>query len=357
MKVFIGAENIISPLGNSAEENFTAICEGKTGIRTIENANFKKDETLYLAKFKDGFDYAQLLANCFNSLAVSSDILYSAKTKVIISSTKGYIAEGVENALINVVNRFVGEKPFKNQPIIISNACISGVLGIAKAGEMIRANLYENVIVIGLDFLSDFVTYGFEALFALSKQPIKPFDGNRKGINLGEGCAAIVLSKNEEIFNKKPLEYVSGSSSNDANHISGPSRTGEGLFRTINKSLKLGNVKKEEIGYISAHGTGTLFNDTMEAIAFNRLGLENVKLNSLKGYYGHTLGAAGLIEITIAMQQLRNQIIVKSLGFEANETDEKINVTTKTEPVEFTTFLKTASGFGGGNASVIIRKQ
>jgi len=357
MRVFIGAENIISPLGNSAEENFAAICEGKTGIRTVSNANFKQNETLYLAMFKEGFDTSKILDDCFTSLPVEPAILYSEKTKVIISSTKGYIGEGVENALINVVNRFVAEKPFKNSPIIISNACISGVLGIAKAGEMIRANLYENVIVIGLDFLSDFVTYGFEALFALSKQKIKPFDQNRKGINLGEGCSAIVLSKHEAIFNKKPLEYVSGSSSNDANHISGPSRTGEGLYRTIKKSLKIGNVKPEEIGYISAHGTGTLFNDTMEAIAFNRVGLENVKLNSLKGYYGHTLGAAGLIEITIAMQQLRNQIIVKSLGFEANEKDEKINITTKTEQVEFTTFLKTASGFGGGNASVIIRKQ
>ena len=357
MKVFIGAENIISPLGNTAEENFAAICEGKTGIRTVPNSNFKQDETLYLSKFEEGFDTSKILENCFENLAVSSEILYSKKTKVIISSTKGYIGEGVENALINVVNRFVNEKPFTNQPIIISNACISGVLGIAKAGEMIRANLYENVIVIGLDFLSDFVTFGFEALFALSKQPIKPFDKDRKGINLGEGCSAVVLSKNENIFNQKPLEYVSGSSSNDANHISGPSRTGEGLVRTVNKSLKAGSVKAEEIGYISAHGTGTLFNDTMEAIAFNRLGLNQVKLNSLKGYYGHTLGAAGLIETAIAMQQLRNQIIVKSVGFEAFGTDEKINITTQTAPEEFTTFLKTASGFGGGNASVIIRKQ
>ncbi len=356
MKVFIGAENIISPLGNSAEENFLAICEGKTGIRAISNANFKQDETLYLAKFKEGFESSKILDNCFMSLAVKPTVLYSEKTKVIISSTKGYIGEGVENALINVVKRFVVGKPFKNQPIIISNACISGVLGIAKAGEMIRANLYENVIVIGLDFLSDFVTYGFESLFALSKQKIKPFDENRTGINLGEGCSVIVLSKNENIFKNKPLEYVSGSSSNDANHISGPSRTGEGLYRTVKKTLELGNVKPEEIGYISAHGTGTHFNDTMEAIAFNRLGLENVKLNSLKGYYGHTLGAAGLIEIAIAMQQLKSQIIVKSLGFEANEKDEKINITTKTEPAEFTTLLKTASGFGGGNASVIIRK-
>lgn len=348
MKVFIGAENIISPLGNSAEENFASICEGNSGITGKDN--------LFLARFNPEFDKSELLDLCFNALDIPSDLLFSSKTKIIISSTKGYVDDSLETGLIDVFNRFVANKKLCNSPIIISNACISGVLAIHKAAELIRTSLYENVVVIGIDFLSDFVTTGFKALFALSDEVCKPFDKNRKGINLGEGCAAVVLSKDSTIFKEEPLEYISGSSSNDANHISGPSRTGEGLYRSIKRTLNTGNVEVSEIGYISAHGTGTAFNDNMESIAFSRLGLSDVKLNSLKGYFGHTLGAAGVIEVVISMQQLRNQKLIKSLGFDECGTDIPLNIIMKTEDVSFNTFLKTASGFGGGNASIIIKK-
>ena len=356
MNIYIGAEHLISPLGNSAEENFTKACEGKTGIKVVKKGNFKQDTNLYLAKFDDNINIETLVNDCFNSLNINKSVLKSNKTKIIFSSTKGYISSGIEHALIDVINKFISSEQLPNNPIIISNACISGVVAITKAAELIKADFYENVIVIGVDFLSDFVVYGFEALYALSKDICKPFDKDRIGINLGEACSAVVLSKNDSIFNHKPLQFVSGSSSNDANHISGPSRTGEGLFRSIQKTLDLGGVSKSDIGYISAHGTATKYNDTMEAIAFNRLGLEDVKLNSLKGYFGHTLGAAGLVEVSMAMQQLRHQKVLKSLGYSNNGDDEKLNIITTTESHQFDAFLKTASGFGGGNASIIIRK-
>ena len=111
------------------------------------------------------------------------------------------------------------------------------------------------------------------------------------------------------------------------------------------------------IDYISAHGTATLYNDDMESIAFSRLGMSKIKLNSMKGYFGHTLGAAGLIEVAMAMQSLRNQTLIASRGSTATGTVEPLNILLETEHVSFTTFLKTASGFGGGNASLIIRKR
>ena len=240
MTVYIGAEHIISPLGNSAEENFTNACEGKSGIRLVKNGNFKQDSDLYLAKFDEGVNLDAIVNECFNSLHIDKSVLTSNKTKIIFSSTKGYLSDGIEHALVDVINKFILSEQLSNTPILISSACISGVVAIAKAGELIKANFYDNVIVIGIDFLSDFVVYGFEALYALSKEVCKPFDKDRIGINLGEACSAVVLSKNEPIFNEPPLEFVSGSSSNDANHISGPSRTGEGLYRSIQKTLSYG---------------------------------------------------------------------------------------------------------------------
>lgn len=356
MKVFIGSENIISPLGETAETNFAAVKAGKSGIREVAESGYK-NQPFFLSKFEKERSFLSLLLACLKGLTIDQDLLTSERTKVIISSTKGAINTKVEHALVDVFNEFVSAVELKNQPLLISNACISGVLAITKGADLIKAGLYDHVVVIGCDVISDFVVYGFESLFALEEGVCKPYDKERKGINLGEGAAGVLLSNAVDSFKKEPLEYISGSSSNDANHISGPSRTGEGLFRTVNKTLKQGDILPKEIDYISAHGTATLYNDDMESIAFSRLGMSEVKLNSLKGYFGHTLGAAGLIEVAIAMQSLRNQILVESKGSTANGTVEPLNVLLKTERTSFSTVLKTASGFGGGNASLIIKKR
>lgn len=352
MDIYIGAENLITPLGANTEENFQEICKGNSAIKKHYYPSKEKD--LYLAKFEDSFNKNNLLLDCILKLPIDDNILTSDKTKYIISSTKGYIDNSpFDQALVQLIAEI--KKISNTSPIIISNACISGVLGIAKGADMIKNNQYDNVIVVGIDFVSDFVVNGFEALYALELNGIcKPFDENRKGINLGEACAAVVLSKNETIFYDKPLKYISGSSSNDANHISGPSRNGEGLFRSITKTLEAGNVKPTDIDYISAHGTGTVFNDNMESIAFKRLGLNITPVNSLKGYFGHTLGTAGILETIISMQQLRNQKLIKSFGYDACGTDEELTIITTTKEANINLFLKTASGFGGGNASILI---
>ena len=119
----------------------------------------------------------------------------------------------------------------------------------------------------------------------------------------------------------------------------------------------MNNLFPADIDFISAHGTGTIYNDEMESIAFDRSHLTHVPLNSLKGYFGHTLGAAGVIETVISMQMLRNQILIKSLGFEQTGTSKELNIIKENKPAELRMILKTASGFGGGNASLLIQKQ
>lgn len=358
MNIYIGGEYINTPLGLSAEDNFSAALADGTGIRPIDNIGFNK-ETIHLSSFQGvnkKWTFSELLEDLINQLRVDKSILISSRTKIILSTTKGDINNGVEGALLRAFNSVATIDGLANSPMLISTACISGVLAISKASEYIKLGLYDHVIVIACDVLSDFVIYGFQSLYAIGNDICKPYDRNRTGINLGEGGGSVVLSNTASIFNQAPLRYVSGSSSNDANHISGPSRTGEGLYRTVIKTMQLAKIEPTDIGYISAHGTATQYNDDMESIAFSRLNLSGVPLNSLKAYFGHTLGAAGVIETAVAMQSLRNQQLVECKGYAEPGTTESMNIITESVKSSFDYFLKTASGFGGGNASILIRK-
>ena len=165
-----------------------------------------------------------------------------------------------------------------------------------------------------------------------------------------------MLVSKEQIGNYAVL-YKGGSSSNDANHISGPSRTGEGLVRSVEKTLKRSGLRASDIDFISAHGTATVFNDEMESIAFGRTNLNQVPLNSMKGYFGHTLGAAGVLETIMSIVSMEKNILFPNLGFNETGTSVPLNIIQHMEQKELNTVLKTASGFGGGNASLILQKQ
>ena len=243
---------------------------------------------------------------------------------------------------------------FKNTPIIVSNACISGVLGIITAMRLLRSGQYENAVVTGADVISKFIMSGFQSFQALSPTPCKPFDESHDGLNLGEGAGTIILSANKKY--SENIKVKGGSVSNDANHISGPSRTGQELAGAISHSLKDASILSENIDFISAHGTATVYNDEMEANAINIAGLQAVPLNSLKGYYGHTLGAAGLIESIISIHSLLENYFLPTMGFNSAGVDGKVNVCAAPLEISAQNILKTASGFGGCNAAVIFGK-
>jgi len=360
MRIYIGAENIITPLGKTVADNFEAVKNNRSGGKRFEHNGFNK-EAAFLIKFDQNntTSFIELIDDCLNGVMekLPQNTLSSEKTLLILSTTKGNVTNNLDDGIASVCRDLKSKYSLKNEPLAISNACISGVLAINVAADYLNADLYENVIVIGCDIVSDFVLFGFQSLFALSDEACGPFDENRKGINLGEGCAAVVLSKSEAIFQERPLLYVSGSSSNDANHISGPSRNGEGLYRTVSKTLKLAQLTSKDIDFISGHGTATVFNDEMESIAFDRLGMSHIPINSLKGYFGHTLGAAGLIETVISMQSIRNNLLIKSLGYNSQGTSRQLNIIAENQEKEINTILKTASGFGGCNASLIIKQS
>jgi 3-oxoacyl-[acyl-carrier-protein] synthase-1 len=220
---------------------------------------------------------------------------------------------------------------------------------------MIDAGLYEHVVVAGGDILSEFVISGFLSFQALSPEPCRPFDIARNGLSLGEGCGTVILSSS---LKTNTAIKVSGSAiTNDANHISGPSRTGEELALSIGNALKEAGLKPGDLSFISAHGTATLYNDEMESKALEIAGLVNTPVNSFKGYWGHTLGAAGVIESIATIHSMENNRLFRSAGFNEPGIPVPLNVIRKNTDVPVQNSLKIASGFGGCNAAIVFCKK
>ena len=353
--MFIGAENIISPLGNSAKETFERMRNGESSI--------KNKDGLYLSTFYPLQNelLPLLIDSVSDSLSfVNQTILLNSKTLLIVSTTKGEINS--INSCINNSNLSYLSDNIKNyfncidKGIVVSTACVSGLQSLIIANDMINHNYYDNVIICGGDLASKFVIKGFTSFYALSDAPCKPFDKDRNGLNIGEAVATIIMSNDRALYKENPLNFLGGCSINDASHISAPHREAKGLLKSINNTLKICNVLSDDIDFINAHGTATVYNDAMEAKAFDNLKFNNIPINSLKGYFGHTLGAAGLIETAVNLQSMRSNLLLKCKGFQNQNCERKLDILLENKQVHVNTLLKTSSGFGGFNASVIIQK-
>lgn len=355
--IYITSGSCITPIGNNISSTKNALKNNLSGIKLHQEIGFNSED-FYVSKIDkitDNRFFSLLNLSCIElKNNCPSNILNSEKTIVLVSSTKGDINNFPTNPFEKIGPFLIKNLKLKNDPIIISNACISGVVAINHAAKLIKSNQFDHVIVFGIDIVSDFVLYGFQSLFALSNEITKPFDKNRNGINLGEACCSIILSK-EKINQKYHALYLGGSSSNDANHISGPSRTGEGLYRSIIKTISIAKINISDIDYISAHGTGTIYNDEMESNAFDRLQLSDKDINSLKGYFGHTLGAAGILETIVCLFSMEEKLLFKSLGLENIGVSKPLKIIPNNFSKDINYVLKTASGFGGGNASLLLK--
>ncbi len=377
-KTFVSHNNIISNLGFTSDLVVTNVAAEISGLQLIDDekllpnpfyASMISSELLDLEfnKINSAEDFTKLEKMMILSLTETlkkSNIELNEKVGLLISTTKGNIDVLEEHSkfpkkraylseLGKIIKDFFG---FKNEAIVISNACVSGILAIPAAKKFINEGLYNHVFVVAADLVTPFVLSGFTSFQALSSSPCKPYDLNRNGINIGEVAASVLVTSSEENLAKEAVSIVGDASANDANHISGPSRTGEGLFKSIKNAIHEAKITSAEIDYISAHGTATTFNDEMEAIALNRLQLQNTPINSLKGYFGHTLGASGLLETIIGMHSLNKNKLFASIGFSELGTSKPLNIIQKTEQKELNIFLKTSSGFGGCNTAVLFKK-
>ena len=214
---------------------------------------------------------------------------------------------------------------------------------------MLLGGGYDHVVVVGAEVQSRFIVTGFQSLKALSEAPCKPFDAARDGLNLGEAAAAAVLG-----FGEEGWELVDGAVRNDANHISGPSRTGEGSYKALRYVLR--HTSPEELAFVNVHGTSTLYNDEMEAIAIDRAGLLDVPVNALKGTFGHTMGAAGILESILSMHAVDAGLVLPTRGFSALGVSRPVRVSALAGATGKRAFVKLLSGFGGVNGALLFRK-
>ena len=387
-KTYIISDAIISSLDFGSQKNMEALYAGKSGVKKI------LDDSLYPQAFMGARLDDEKLNKCFSNISYlnqmpkdfeftrfekmaivamagsyrSCEFPMDKKTLFILSTTKGNIdllqdeklaKFGKERQMLwktaDVIKQFWG---FENEAHVLSNACVSGVEAISLASQFLKEGLYEHAVVVGADMLSEFVVSGFMSFQSLSSKVCKPFDEDRDGLNLGEAAACIFMSTDKSYLDKKNEVVVisGGASSNDSNHISGPSRTGDGQFFAISGALKEAGIDSQEIDYVSAHGTATPYNDEMESKALTLAGLQNKPIHSLKAYFGHCLGAAGLVESVVVIRNLRDQKIIKSLGYENNGLPLPLNIIQETKSWPLKNALKTASGFGGSNAAVVFSK-
>lgn len=374
-------DSIITKLGIGSRKNYMAVSNGLSGVERCTAGTFGLPEP-FMASLVD----RELLDDHFMPIGGNRIRFYTAFEKLailaahhalqqaqidaaephvlfVLSTTKGNIGllDEPEHPYgphrihlwqsARLIAQFFGNA---NEPLVVSNACISGVCAQIQADRLLSQSPHSVAIVIGAEVLSKFVISGFQSFKALSATRCRPFDAQRDGLNLGEAAACIVYQKADADTPIAPgcIRLLGGAIRNDANHISGPSRTGEGLYNAIAATRRhLGDAQP---AFVSAHGTATPYNDEMEAIALSRAGLLEVPTFSLKPHFGHTLGAAGVIETIIGMYALTDGVALGSLGFEQLGVSHGVNIAPQTRPTQGNTFLKLMSGFGGSNAAMAL---
>lgn len=378
--VYIESMELLTPVAAGPSNNLEALLAGQTGVTRVVDA-YGLDGTFYVSRFPDGAEttwtgadrmreddtrFDRLLMAVLSDLQSASRISFSdPDTLLIVASAKGNIIRlpygpvgpGTVDAIsmyrsAERVGRAVG---FAGKPRVISNACISGLVALIEGAVAIRSGQYRHAVVIAAEEISGFILSGFRSLYALADGPCRPFDIDRNGINLGEGAAGIVLTG--EPVHPDPSLVLRGSAlTNDANHISGPSRTGEELAEAMRRTLARSGVAAGDLDFVSLHGTATLYNDEMESKAMALAGLSGISAHSLKGSYGHTLGAAGLIESVITLEALRRDVCLPTKGYTAHGVTRPLAIFTEPHHRPCRHALKSASGFGGCNATALFSK-
>lgn len=377
-KVYIVADGMVTSLGAGTWTNVEAVRAGKTGVAL--HSGLVEDETGndlpvmcgLVGDFNgdiDGMTRTESLAVAAVSEAAGKvsrhDGAEERRKALIFSSTKGNIgildvapentAALPEEVFLDCSAKRIG-RHFGYHPedvFTVSNACISGVSSIVVAKRMIEYGRYDEVTVVGVDTISRFIASGFASFRSLSASLCRPYDASRDGLNLGEAAAAVILSDCADGASA-PVVVSGGSVSDDANHISGPSRTGDGLYFAMRDAMEDAGVTAEDISFVNLHGTATVYNDEMESKAVGLAGLSDKPVQSLKPYLGHTLGASGVVETVFCIRQLLLGEVWGTPGFASLGVPVPLLVSSMTRQVRMRHCIKTASGFGGCNAAIVL---
>ena len=358
------ADNILSPLGETTEQNYQAVKAGRSALCRYSD-HWQLPEPFSASLFSEA-QWQALAAEgltSFEALATSSvrralkDAAVDPARKgvvLIISTTKGNVDQLTQEttddlspgASARKMARVLG---FTTEPIVVCNACISGVSALLLAARLLEAGTYDVAVVCGADVQSRFVVSGFQSFHVVSSEACRPFDMERTGLSLGEAAATMILSR---LPQPQAWGIVTGVVRNDAFHISSPAKDGEGACQALRQVMQ--GVSPSQLAFINAHGTATMFNDQMESVAIERAGLSAVPVNGYKGYYGHTMGAAGVLETILSMAALDDHTILGTKGFEEAGVSGKIRLVASSEATDKQAFVKVISGFGGCNAALLV---
>lgn len=363
--------NIVSPLGMSSQENWRAVMQGRSALRRLENYKgiplpfvasvFTPEQVEKLAV--EGFTRFESLAiRSIKEALTHTDLdVHGERTIFILSTTKadveelGFAAErdGDYHRPALSAQRIAEHVGIGGGAIVCCNACISGVSAQILADRLISCGHYDNAVVCGADLVSSFTASGFLSFKSLSNEPCRPFDADRQGLNLGEAAATIVFTRADSLRDGDWL-FERGEMDNDAFHLSTPAPSGEGARKVLEAVMK--GRDASELAFVSAHGTATMFNDQMESVAIEKAGLSSVPLTALKGWFGHTLGASGVLEVIFGMMAVSESVVLPLRGFREIGVSGKVNLSPELRATDKNSFLKMISGFGGCNAAALYRR-
>lgn len=370
MKPMVVMADMVTPYGRGTEACWQGLLGGESAISRVDRFKtgaFHSDFAGIIQglRYHEGASLVmQMMEVLFKEVAIPEDArLLLATTKGEIDlleqsmlENKGAVADAVLSRLITKV---AGLTNARGGGMVISAACTSSAAAVAQAAAMVRNGHADCILVAACDSVTEFIFSGFSSLMALDNQPARPFDRNRAGLNVGEAAAyALIMSEERAAREDRPvLGVIEGwGLSDDANHMTGPSPKSEGLILAVTKSLASAGIVPGDVGCISAHGTGTVYNDQMEMRAFRAIFTDGpCPVYSIKGGIGHTMGAAGLVEMIIAQRALREGIIPPTVNLKEVDDDARGWVSDQQQPLrEKAMALVTNAGFSGVNTALVL---
>lgn len=372
MKAVIVASDMITPYGAGTDQCWEGINAGRTAVTNVTRFNtgaFHSDfaGTIQGLAYHEG---ESLVMQMLRQLFVRNGAAIPEDARLLLATTKGEIdlleksmlagtgdpSESFPGRLLDKVAELSGARG----GMFISAACTSSAAAAAEAAAIIRNGHSDCILVVACDAVTEFIFSGFSSLAALDREAAKPFDRNRAGLNLGEAAAYVLVMSEERAIreNRSIRGTLAGwGLSDDANHMTGPSRESEGLILAIRKALSSAGLSSEDIAFIGAHGTGTVYNDQMEMQAFRAVfGDSERPVYSIKGGIGHTMGAAGLVEMIIALRALREAIVPPTVNLRDPGDDASGWVSARQQRFREgrASALMTNAGFSGINTALVL---
>ena len=395
-KIAITGMGIVSAIGNSVAENLNTLLNGGNSISKIENLQTIHQDSLKFGEIKTtNAEFVELLGLpkdnnfCRSALlgmyalketvesANITDIndvragLISATTVGGMDMTEKYFHSYDENIAArkhivgheagDVTNKMADYIGLKGFVTTISTACSSAANAILLGAKMIESGQLDRVIVGGTDALCKFTINGFKTLMILTDEENAPFDDNRKGLNLGEAAAFLLLESDEVVKkeNRKVLAYVAGyANANDAFHQTASSENGEGAYLAMHKAFESAGLKPSDIDYVNVHGTATPNNDLSEGIAMQRIFGDDVPVfSSTKPFTGHTLAAAAAVEAVYSVLAIQNEVVYPNKNFKTPMKEFNLIPQTELMKKKLNYVLSNSFGFGGNCSTVIFSKN